>query len=87
LLANGQWFSPDTPAFSTTKTGHHDVAETLLKVALNTKTKTKKYIFECTNLSQTRKLLLPKHLMKRPNIIKFKNLITNKTETNPAKTM
>jgi hypothetical protein len=33
LLAHGQWFSP---ASSTTKTGHHDIAEILLKVALNT---------------------------------------------------
>jgi hypothetical protein len=37
LLAHGRWFSPDTPAFSTTKTGRHDIAEILLKVALNTK--------------------------------------------------
>ena len=36
LLAHGQWFSPGTPASSTTKTGHHDIAEILLKVALNT---------------------------------------------------
>jgi hypothetical protein len=32
--AYGQWFSPDTPASSTTKTGRHDIAEILLKVAL-----------------------------------------------------
>jgi hypothetical protein len=37
LLANGRWFSPGTPASSTTKTGRHDIAEILLKVALNTK--------------------------------------------------
>jgi hypothetical protein len=37
LLAHGQWFSPGTPASPTTKTGHHDIAEILLKVALNTK--------------------------------------------------
>jgi hypothetical protein len=37
LLVHGQWFSPGTPAFSTTKTDHHDIAEILLKVALNTK--------------------------------------------------
>jgi hypothetical protein len=36
LLAHGQWFSPGTPASSTTKTGHHDITEILLKVALNT---------------------------------------------------
>ena len=37
LLAQGRWFSPGTPASSTTKTGHHDISEILLKVALNTK--------------------------------------------------
>jgi hypothetical protein len=34
LLAHGRWFSSDTPASSTTKTGRHDIAEILLKVAL-----------------------------------------------------
>jgi hypothetical protein len=34
LLAHGLWFSPGTPASSTTKTGRHDIAEILLKVAL-----------------------------------------------------
>jgi hypothetical protein len=37
LLAHGRWFSPGTPASSTTKTGRHNIAEILLKVALNTK--------------------------------------------------
>jgi hypothetical protein len=37
LLAHGWWFSRGTPASSTTKTGRHDIAEILLKVALNTK--------------------------------------------------
>jgi hypothetical protein len=37
LLAHGRWFSPGTPVSSTTKTGCHDIAEILLKVALNTK--------------------------------------------------
>ena len=37
LLAHGRWFSPGTPASSTTKTGRHDIAEIFLKVALNTK--------------------------------------------------
>ena len=36
LLAYGRWFSPGTPAYSTTKTGSHDIAEILLKLALNT---------------------------------------------------
>jgi hypothetical protein len=34
LLAHGRWFSPGTRASSTTKTGRHDIAEILLKVAL-----------------------------------------------------
>jgi hypothetical protein len=33
LLANGRWFSPDTPTSSTTKIGRHDIAEILLKVS------------------------------------------------------
>jgi hypothetical protein len=37
LLAHGRWFSPGTPASSTTKTGRHEIAEILLKVVLNTK--------------------------------------------------
>ena len=36
LLAHGLWFSPGTPASSTTKTGHHDIAEILLKMAPST---------------------------------------------------
>ena len=36
LLAHGRWFSPGTPASSTTKTGRHDITEILLKVVLNT---------------------------------------------------
>jgi hypothetical protein len=34
MLAHGRWFSPGTPVSSTTKIGHHDIAEILLKVAL-----------------------------------------------------
>ena len=34
LFAHGRWFSPGTPASSTTKTDRHDIAEILLKVAL-----------------------------------------------------
>jgi hypothetical protein len=41
LLAYGWWFSPGTPVSSTTKTGRHDRAEILLKVALNTKNQIK----------------------------------------------
>jgi hypothetical protein len=35
LLAHGRWFSPGTPASSTTKTGR-DIAEIFLKLELNT---------------------------------------------------
>jgi hypothetical protein len=31
LLAHGWWFSPDTPASSTAKTGRHDIAESGIK--------------------------------------------------------
>jgi hypothetical protein len=34
LHAHGRWYSPGTPASSTTKTGRHDIAEILLKVVL-----------------------------------------------------
>ena len=37
LLAQGRWFSPGTPASSTTKTCRHDIAEILLKLSLSTK--------------------------------------------------
>jgi hypothetical protein len=36
LLAHGRWFSPGTPASFTTTFGRHDIADILLKVALNT---------------------------------------------------
>jgi hypothetical protein len=39
LLPHGRWFSPGTPAFSTTNTGRHDIAEILLKVAIKHKKK------------------------------------------------
>ena len=37
LLAHGRCFFPGTPASYTTKTGRHDIAEILLKVALKHK--------------------------------------------------
>ena len=36
LLAHGRWFSPNTSVSSTTNIGRYDIAEILLKVALNT---------------------------------------------------
>ena len=43
LPAHGRWFSPGTPTSSTNKTDRHDIAEILLKVALNTKNQIKSY--------------------------------------------
>jgi hypothetical protein len=42
LFAHGRWFSPGTPASSTTKTARHDMTEILLKVALSTIKQTNK---------------------------------------------
>ena len=42
IHATGLWFSPVTPISSTNKTHSHDIAEILLKVALNTINQTKR---------------------------------------------
>jgi len=49
LLAHGHWFSPGTPASSTTKTGPCDIAEILLKVALTTKNQNQNLFTITTN--------------------------------------
>jgi hypothetical protein len=55
LLAHGRWFSPGTPASSTTKT---DIAEILLKVVLNTiKIKSNKLTEDSANYQITFKVL------------------------------
>ena len=46
LLAHGRWFSLGTPASSTTKIGHHDIAEILLKVSLSTKNQSIKSFYK-----------------------------------------
>jgi hypothetical protein len=45
LLAYGRWFSPSIPASSTTNTGRHDIAETLLKESLKHQKSNQKPIF------------------------------------------
>jgi hypothetical protein len=50
LLAHGRWFSLGTPASSTIKTGRHDIAEILLKVALNTINQIKSNTFVLSKL-------------------------------------
>jgi hypothetical protein len=56
LLAHGWWFSPGTPASSTTTTGRHEIVEVLLKVALNTKNQIKSFKQSPVFLSCHRKL-------------------------------
>jgi hypothetical protein len=47
FLAHGRWFSPGTPASSTTKTGRHDIAEILLKTPKIKSNQTWTYMFNC----------------------------------------
>jgi hypothetical protein len=46
LLVHVRCFSPSTPVSSTTKTGRHDIAEILLKVALNNKNQSINLMFQ-----------------------------------------
>jgi hypothetical protein len=46
-LVTGRWFSQGTPVSSTNKTDHQDIAEILLKVALNS-----------INLNQPKQIIL-----------------------------
>ena len=50
LLAHGRWFTPDTPASSTTKAGHHDITEILLKVVLSFKNQSINHYSCCLRL-------------------------------------
>ena len=63
LLAHGRWFSPGTVASSTTKTGHHDIAEILLKVTLNIKNQSINQI-----VSRSMNIFLDKNEFQRENI-------------------
>jgi hypothetical protein len=52
----GRWFYPGTPASSTTKTGRHDIAEILLKVALKhqkSNQSIKSYFFKAEDCGRT----------------------------------
>jgi hypothetical protein len=51
LLAHGRWFSPGTPASSTTKTGRHDIAESGVK---NKKSINQSTIYSCVRPPLTR---------------------------------
>jgi hypothetical protein len=63
LLAHGRWFSPGTVDSSTTKTGHHDIAEILLKVTLNIKNQSINQI-----VSRSMNIFLDKNEFQRENI-------------------
>jgi hypothetical protein len=58
-----RWFSPETPASSTTKTGRHGIGEILLKVALSTINQSShggvRKIFEVMTSTQLRGTLFP----------------------------
>ena len=56
LLAHGRWFSPGTPASSSCKTGHHNIAEILLKVTLKHPKKKKKSSIILTVRSYSKQL-------------------------------
>ena len=49
LLAHGRWFSPGTSASSCAKTGCHDIAEILLKVALKHQKSNQINLLSCIN--------------------------------------
>jgi hypothetical protein len=57
LLAHGRWFSPGTPASSTTKTGRHDIAESGIKHQKSNQSEIK-YIQHYTKSKVTVLLLL-----------------------------
>jgi hypothetical protein len=58
LLAHGRWFCPGTPSYSTSKTGGLDIAEILLKVAINTNNQIN------SNLNTSRQLSSDSYIVK-----------------------
>ena len=65
LAHHGRWFSPGTQASPITKTGRHDVAKILLKVALNTKNQIK------SNLTKLDLYIVIPNKTKKSNNIKY----------------
>ena len=61
LLVHGRWFSPGIQSSSTTKTGRHDIAEILLKVALKHQ---KSKINQSYSIVSRRKTAKTNHRMK-----------------------
>jgi hypothetical protein len=82
LQKAGQWFSLGSPVSSTNKTDCHDIAEILLKVALNTKTLTLKNILVISNYHRnhnTQQVFTFNRSKIQEIIYKISQLIYNKT--------
>jgi hypothetical protein len=64
-LATGRWFSPGLPVSSTNKTISHDIAEIVLKVALNNIKQTSNYLsYQSFAFERTWWRLFQKHVMR-----------------------
>jgi thiol:disulfide interchange protein len=75
LLAQVRWFSPGIPASSTTKIGHHDIAEILLKVALNTKSQSINHSFFKSSVYFPRYMLIYTYLLSSHEKEVYDNLV------------
>jgi hypothetical protein len=73
LLVHGWWFSLGTPASSTTKTGRHDIAEILLKVALKHQ-KSNRSALNVTWLFNRRSTILNKMMTQMHKLIQYINI-------------
>ena len=70
VACRGRWFSPGTPASSTTKTGRHDIAEILLKVALNNTSINPPQKNQQSNTVRNNKIVI--NIYKKNNTIKIR---------------
>ena len=68
LFAHGRWFSPGTPASSSTKTGRYDIAEILLKVALSIKNQSNPKLRWTVNFLVCYSLIICKNLKDETDI-------------------
>ena len=75
LFAHGRWFSLGTPPPFTTKTGRHDIAEILLKVALNTINQSNQIIIKGNTKSAIRHFLISPMYHSNRNLSRKKNII------------
>jgi hypothetical protein len=94
LLAHGRWFSPGTPASSNTKTGRHNIAEIMLKVALKQQksinqpiigSPTVTLIYTINKQSQIRYHSKRPHTMTKKNNINMDNALARSMKVRLAK--